>query len=801
MRKDSLSTNDRSSLFSSVADSLDSFIGLLQIVILDVFILFFKPMASVSSSPTGFISLFQMQQASDLQNQIKLFVNAINPRLLSNILEGPSAVNISSLFSVFESWLIENVIEPGSKCAANVLSISATSAEEVSILQKRLWIRMSCLDQSMLQKGYEQDDWCQSCKDLLQSKKLPNNSTSSSQSWEILWSHLFRNAFLAQVERQVHDSCASVLLKVKHMVLSSLSSEGIKINVSSDVWTVAVDSSYDVDNPEQINYLRLHYIAERVRVLLENDILAIAGSSIHKINSNHRNNERDEDSLFATTIFTKMSQLFAHLLIFLREITSLLQINPIQANQNSFYSILCGQVLVGRISWLLLSRGSFINLLLSPHHRPNHKKDSEIGYSSEQQIISAFEIADTNGDGLVTCDEAEEAIQALATESINYEALLSRQTTPNLTFDEFALLILHLQSNQTQRQALHRVRASLHAICGLCHTNIAIAIVSHAENGMKGYHDRIYHHRMQSNTSINKFAVENIKCTWMKVNIPDEDNIEGGNHVLVPSNASISLLSLLNSIASSLGAFTSTGTIESLLGDIDALSLDSSKAFPEIQSNLVTYLTSKLIPTIMKVIERLYKPMAADVAEDLSLQALVDLFVVCESLGPNEMLQNLIESWKSFIDPVDAVLFVPILELVAKSQISSSKMLLQFSQRVRREEEPIHPPEPTSMPSQIVLPKIDLMGMMPSKSVARFSLLALPLNIGGGNKMRSNEFSSVSSLSSQTAIASKPGKAMAPSDSKSINTVNPKPSSSVAKEPASIMSSLGSFGNSFLGTK
>jgi hypothetical protein len=86
---------------------------------------------------------------------------------------------------------------------------------------------------------------------------------------------------------------------------------------------------------------------------------------------------------------------------------------------------------------------------------------------SEDQMRSAFEIADTNGDGVLTYSEAIEAVNALAVsdaESYGVSGVfknisngdnsdqstsipfLSGRFTPSLNFNEFALLCAHLMS-------------------------------------------------------------------------------------------------------------------------------------------------------------------------------------------------------------------------------------------------------------------------------------------------------------------------------------------------------------------
>ena len=86
--------------------------------------------------------------------------------------------------------------------------------------------------------------------------------------------------------------------------------------------------------------------------------------------------------------------------------------------------LLSGILIIGRIAWLLKIRGRFIEEALvqfksrASSSSLSNASDPIGGFSissadmsSEEQLRSAFEIADTDGDGIVTNAEAVEAIQ------------------------------------------------------------------------------------------------------------------------------------------------------------------------------------------------------------------------------------------------------------------------------------------------------------------------------------------------------------------------------------------------------
>ena len=63
-------------------------------------------------------------------------------------------------------------------------------------------------------------------------------------------------------------------------------------------------------------------------------------------------------------------------------------------------ALLSGLLIVGRLAWLLKSKGGFFEDALVPMSVTRDTISFE--YISEEQLKSAFEIADTDGDGVVT---------------------------------------------------------------------------------------------------------------------------------------------------------------------------------------------------------------------------------------------------------------------------------------------------------------------------------------------------------------------------------------------------------------
>ena len=113
-----------------------------------------------------------------------------------------------------------------------------------------------------------------------------------------------------------------------------------------------------------------------------------------------------------------INSLHSKLMMFMRLLCSACQkeLGP-TANQVSAEGKTCilnAALLLGRLAWLLKINGRFIADALQPIQ-------GAVGNDSisDDQLFSAFEIADTNGDGLVTVTEATEALQALSLERVD----------------------------------------------------------------------------------------------------------------------------------------------------------------------------------------------------------------------------------------------------------------------------------------------------------------------------------------------------------------------------------------------
>lgn len=369
------------------------------------------------------------------------------------------------------------------------------SATDVAHLQQRIYqcstnineLRdMTVPNQSIdhITSVYSQTDWIAACAELLLSPKqrarrqydMSNNTISEEDPSSLLWSIAFRTSFISQVERLLRESCIEILSRTKAQIIISLAEEGLIVDPITLSVSIAPIKNINSNNLQKklINHElcssspRLYKRAESVRSLLEAEVTDLVTDIILHV----QEGDPQSSSSLAKTLLVQCAQLAGHVAIVLRVIsTSIIDLytdkkcvkhidtsnssnelkTNIDINPNSNL-LLSGTLLIGRIAWLLKIRGRFFEDALLPlSHSSNNQgiNNSPIieQFTSEEQMKSAFEIADTDGDGYVTYNEAIEAIQALAlgdsvtdSQRASQCPFLSPSLTPSLSFGEFSLL-------------------------------------------------------------------------------------------------------------------------------------------------------------------------------------------------------------------------------------------------------------------------------------------------------------------------------------------------------------------------
>jgi hypothetical protein len=768
---------------------LEELVTQIQKIVLDVFFLFLKPFPDATkSSCEGLERLYQSKIVANVDEVLYRLTGTHAEIPTSNSTEATKSS--SQLIRSFDKWFAANIVEPCSLCVSSVLTSLYSSAEEISSLQKRLWSKLSQIESSSdssiessrprsnsvstIEKvesssaagrlSYSQDDWMEASKNLISARKQLGYGKSAALTypWDPLWSMIFQSAFLAQVDRQLHASSSAAYLQIKQLIVDVMQTEGLYFNMEKSELSL-----HHREIKSAGSFPRPHSMAEKIRSAFQHHVLATAGSTVNNATALEADSASGE-SLFASSVHMKLCQLVSYLFVFLREYSSAIHemmkkimaapsIEDVQLLSNA-------NLFLGRVAWLLLCRGSFLQVSLGIQRQKLSSKgnnDVLYGMSSEEQLMSAFEIADTNGDGLVTCEEAEEAILALAVDrSSDIErSLLSSTLTPRLSFDEFSLITLHLQTTDVRLKAIRRVGGLLQGLLQQCHQSAADGIVWLASN-----HSQTLHQHFLTTNKVSEVA-----SFWIMASVRDKDGNETGDRYHLPSGASMSLMTFLSKLAVDLGSFTSSSTIESIFRN-DAMNADTAFSFDD--RSLAKQMLGLVMQQAIKALTDRYKCYEA--SDEVVLQCIVDISLCTRLFGSsNKDLNALLADWKNCVDPVDGVLFLPLLDDIVTRQLQSCRMLLPWTETwLANIDEGSSGLESSNI---ALLPK----------SSCRFSMLPLPLALSGQTKHR--DVSEI--LQPVQTQATKP------------KTISKASSNKEASSSSNLLNSLGSFGNSFLGTK
>ena len=241
----------------------------------------------------------------------------------------------------------------------------------------------------------------------------------------MLWSTTFRAPFVKQVERLLRQryyycyhyhfhhiiiiiifiSCIKILEKTKSVLISSLAQEGLIVDKTKLTVTTNINNN---NKSNECISPRIFRLAETIRLLLEYEVTLLVEEIVAPI--------QEGDPLSASSLsralLVQCSYLCGQLSVILRtlaiSINNTLEVrikSRINANANATgndddNALLSGLLIVGRLAWLLKSKGGFFEDALVPLSVT--KDTTSFEYISEEQLKSAFEIADTDGDGVVT---------------------------------------------------------------------------------------------------------------------------------------------------------------------------------------------------------------------------------------------------------------------------------------------------------------------------------------------------------------------------------------------------------------
>ncbi len=753
-----MNTDDNHNKIQNVSTSVKSIVNILQRAILDIHLLFFY---KTDNDINGLLSDYYKKFLYQLINIMNIYTMNQTPADIfeAHINQFNSGDNLGSialeneLRLLFDKWL-SNVILKVTNYTNQELE-SMVSAIDVARFQQQVWHYSTTIHgnnsdgdgistddtRNIYHESYRysQNDWIIAAADLLQPKQMRrvaqtvsssvNKVLSGSESYNedpatLLWSIAFRAPFVRQVERLLRDSSRVILENTKIQLLEMLSSEGIDIDPNTLKVNININSTSN--QLAQPISSRLYYKAEKVRASLEMEITNLVADIILPV----QEGDPQCAALLSRVLLVQCSQLAGQIGILLRVISNTFnneldgiikqksdqQLNTSSMTPNVTQScLITGLLLVGRFVWLMKLNGRFFEEALNKKEIDNKQNihlfgssNSNVDLISEDQLRSAFEIADTDGDGIVTCSEAIEAVQALAVNpndagnTTTYASLhLLFAATPSLKFAEFTLLCAHLTASESFYPS-KRFKECLEDLLTFCHQKWAEKTVKCVQLYSYGnlapfcsqLHDEFgitFIQQYQSkNLSISRLVIPLLfKSSWRQELIEVDSGDSVKEKLFIPISASNSIFNFLFKVNQCIAAgIMSLDTIQPIV----ELKNDTNESSNCVK--LVKYCVETIYQAALKGIAEYYTGMLRDIVthngtiggastylEDCALQAIFDL-TICDILAtksgitPPKSFKLSMTGWKSKLDPINAELTAPYVVSGANSFIHRTQLLL-----------------------------------------------------------------------------------------------------------------------------
>ena len=700
---------------SVVASKILAIVSTFQRAILDIHTLFMRPHGE-SRDAAGCLLAQHQALLEDCEWQLNLVLGSLRRTvemepLRFDLRDGQAGYSSQETRLQFDKWF-RAAISRVLKSSDGALG-SMRSATDVARLQQRIWqcsTTIECVavggspDPCSTNFIYTQTDWEAACAELLTPRgrarpQKPAGGLPAESYSTLLWSSAFRAPFVRQVERLLRESCRGILLDCKKQIVAMLAAEGL---------TVAVDSLNVSPAPEfasssgSISSSRVYARAERVRAVLEVDVVDLVSNIILPV----QEGDPQCAASLSRALLVQCSQLAGQIAVTLRVLAENCN-TALGKSSDDNSAAMAGLLLIGRLAWLLKIRGKFfeealVSLPLSQELTRFQDRSAE--YTSDDQLRSAFEIADTDGDGVVTCSEALEAAQALAVGDASRAAALhlSSAVTPSLTFLEFSLLCADMLSPEICPPA-KRLNDCLEEISVKSHSKFADRLIAHLSSDFAirikdGYGIGFLTERanaLKADPRRQLSARQNLsvpaafKYMWRHESIQmdaDESDLSSSEQLALPVAASEPLAAFL--FAVNQGSTTALLSVDSLqqLSPVEALNAYHTKRAEKGHYKLARESLDAIHSAMFASITDIYSSLLKDATtlnnsllsggstwlEDCALQACFDLAVVesiatrCSVILPKAH-KLCVAGWRSKLDPINAELTGPYVSANTKA--------------------------------------------------------------------------------------------------------------------------------------
>ena len=344
----------------------------------------------------------------------------------------------------FDKWLEQLKLRISSKC--NQILEQLHSASEIAKLQQLVYnvstsnMNMSSND-TVNEKIYQDfelkhpsivnlshTDYNTAYSYLLNPKirnrgrSIKGNNANNKDIWELF----FLNSFQQQILKMLQRTCESSILKLQSFLTFDL------------LFPSSTSKSQQHIFKSELTSKQLFYEAENLFIRIQTEFKSLFEASLFGGSS---------VDIFCFGLYVVATHLASNLLILLRCAISTITTNMknISPSDPKYKPCLSSLLLISRLGYVMVTRFDFFSNLFIDANFSRFDGETNLpwnafncySYLDDVSIKSAFEIADANGDGLLSFIEYKEALSALGNTSISEEKFNS------VTLLEFSLLCSH----------------------------------------------------------------------------------------------------------------------------------------------------------------------------------------------------------------------------------------------------------------------------------------------------------------------------------------------------------------------
>lgn len=718
----------------------------LQAMTVELFLLFCKPLAlTANHNGHGLVHYYMHQLVVEVNSR---FVKCDGLQVVPSPEGDAQLKEVSKEVKAFLNGLFAHITE---QCHVLLQSISnalqvATLQQLIynssisltfgaPIAKQQLTVGTLCIE-------YSQALYVEACYELLSNKVVKHKREISgrdgqhalqanliySEAHTLLWNKVFYVLFLNIVETLLCKACEDILANAVALLLGIFKDMGISMTAQGSVQSIAnaqcLSSSQIYRKAEYVCSYFDHAVAKLLEDVIkpvhrgdqeEGNATALSLASLNKalrlycsklcgqflctIRNVVHHLQAALYSYYASAPITpagsqKKKNIFQPALVptRLKEMIRLCDRPGLEALTMSYFAqleqidggqllLVSGLLLMGRLTWSMKYRCNSLYTALQ-------KQASNGNMVSMEQLRSAFEIADTNGDGVLEHDEAVEALQALSLGEENHSAL-NRITS--LSFPEF-LLVFGTDAVSQDSNLLSAMEDSLDHLTSMCHVIYAVHTIQTASGSLGK--------ELLVDLGMETGVFCKYKSTWITQTVE-------GDSMPIPSQCSAALYMLLystckdvnhcmvsmDSLAAYYNHHAHHGIDATNEEDFNSMQLLAYHFYPKQQAANTVVLVQCVYQMVYQLLlEHIYVEYRSSVdqivrkqaaaGDEVFMQLMVDLQVckhLCQRLHAVDRqadFQSMLDEVSAQIDPVLQELVNQPLEAMAKSIITRMHLLL-----------------------------------------------------------------------------------------------------------------------------